>query len=395
MGLLDFFKKLKNDIIDPLDTSKKGNGSDTESKWATPKKEEERSTQNNFRDTQVKPDTYPDSNEAQLTEQEEYVAHDAPEVPLREDIPLEVPEDLPLTEIVENPSTTQKDKEALLQQALEEEQALLEEQLALRAERLKQEELKEQEINGANEPQINTDDQGQNPSYLGNLEHTALIDQLLRVPREERDDEWVGQFLSHVATASFVCGEPQVIQGPDNFPYFQIFIPEANKPFQCYVLEHMLDDFLLENGLGVALEPKDGQVEWILTYGDLLHYSVHRTFAIPNDHVFGKGKEGDEVIQQDEQVLVGAPSEYILPVPARAVIKSFLNAQGVAEPKVCIIDRSQYGKGQDLVFNLVPEQFESQVHYRAVMQALGWFIPRYYSYIGAQERAFDGHFLPL
>ncbi|WP_037500893.1 hypothetical protein [Sphingobacterium deserti] len=229
-------------------------------------------------------------------------------------------------------------------------------------------------------------------AYMGNLEHTAIIDQLLRVPREERNDDWVGNFLSHVATASFACGEPQVIQGPDNFPYFQIFIPEANKPFQCYVLEHMLNDFLLENGLGVALEPRGGEVEWVLSYGDLLHYSVHRTFAIPPDHPFGKAKEGDETIQSDEEMLVGSPSEHVLPKLARHVIKSFLQAQGVQDPKVCLIDRSKNDKGQDLVFNLVPWQFESQQHYRAIMQALGWFLPRYYSYIGAEERAFEGHF---
>jgi len=240
------------------------------------------------------------------------------------------------------------------------------------------------------------DDKASNDdAYLGNLAHTAIIDQLLRVPREERDDDWVGNFLTHVATASFVCGDPQVIQGPDNFPYFQIFIPEANKPFQCYVLEHMLDDFLLDNGLGIALEPKAGEVEWVLSYGDLLHYSVHRTFAIPNDHLFARGGGGDETITSDEQVLVGAPSELILPIKARGVIREFLRAQGVQDPKVCLMDRSNDGKGQDLVFNLTPWQFETEAHYRAVMQALGWFLPRYYSYTGAEEHTFQTHFLPL
>lgn len=248
------------------------------------------------------------------------------------------------------------------------------------------------EVEQGNEPGT---DHGQSGGYLGNLEHTAVIDALLRVPRAERGEEWIVNFLSHVATASFRCGDPQIIQGPDGFPYFQIFLPEANKAFQCYVIEHMLDDFLLENGFGVALEPKEGQVEWVLTYGDLLHYAVHRTFAIPNDHLFGKSGETDEIIERDEEVLVGAPSEEILPKRARMVIKSFLQAQGVKEPKVCLIDRSAAGKGQDLVFNLVPWEFENHAHYRAVMQALGWFLPGYYSYIGAQEKTFQDLFLPL
>lgn len=232
-------------------------------------------------------------------------------------------------------------------------------------------------------------------AYLGNLAHTAVIDQLLRVPRNDRDEGWISEFLAHVATASFACGQPQVIQGPDNFPYFQLFIPEANKAFQCYVLEHMLDDFLLDNGLGIALEPKDGEVEWVLSYGDLLHYAVHRTFTIPQDHLFGKGSEGDEVVGSDEQVLVGAPSESILPRRARLVIREFLIAQGINDPKVCLIDRSAYGKGQDLLFNLTPWQFDNEAHYQAVMRALGWFLPRYYSYSGTEEAAFKDHFVAL
>src|SRR5690606_41560205 len=60
-------------------------------------------------------------------------------------------------------------------------------------------------------------DHGQSGGYLGNLEHTAVIDALLRVPRAERGEEWIVNFLSHVATASFRCGDPQIIQGPDGF----------------------------------------------------------------------------------------------------------------------------------------------------------------------------------
>lgn len=387
MGVLDFFRKLKKEFVDGVEGVEKETVSENrKSTSAQPEANKLRTSNQVVSDAEIPVDP----KEEQLLKQEEYIAPPAPEEPLTEELPLEVPEDLPLTE--DAAVELLEDKEALLQAALAEEQALLEEQLALRTEQNK---LAATAQDPVNEPEKAETEEEKQASYLGNLEHTALIDQLLRVPREERNDDWVGNFLSHVATASFVCGDPQVMQGPDNFPYFQLFIPEANKPFQCYVLEHMLDDFLLENGLGVALEPREGQVEWVLTYGDLLHYSVHRTFAIPQDHPFGKVKEGDEVIATDEEVLVGAPSEHILPFAARAVIRSFLQAQGVTEPKVCLIDRASSGKGQDLVFNLVPEQFESQAHYRAIMQALGWFIPRYYSYIGAQERAFEGHFLPL
>src|SRR5690606_15500385 len=146
---------------------------------------------------------------------------------------------------------------------------------------------------------------------------------------------WVIKFLSHVGTASFACGNPQVIQGPDNFPYFQIFLPPSGVNFHSYVIQNMIDDFLLENGFGIALEPKGGDVEWVLTYGDLMHYSVHKTFAYPINHGFVKSSLENEVLDTNEKVLVGVPSESILPLRSRQVIKSFLQAQGVSDPKVC------------------------------------------------------------
>ncbi len=245
------------------------------------------------------------------------------------------------------------------------------------------------------EDKVQTETEEASPLYRGNLEHTALVKSLLETPKENRGDDWVISFLSHVATASFICGEPQVIEGPDKFPYFQIFLPKPATSFQCYVIENMIEDFLLENGFGVALEPKGNEVEWVLTYGDLLHYSVHKTFAYPTNHAFVKYSNDNEVLDVNEQVLVGAPSESILPAFARKVIKSFLQTQGVEEPKVCLINRQEYSKGQHLVFNIVPWQFESEAHYQSVLRALGWFLPGYYSFIGVKEDLFKDGFLPL
>ena len=235
----------------------------------------------------------------------------------------------------------------------------------------------------------------QSNGYKGDLEHTAIIKSLLETPKENRDDTWIISFLSHVATASFICGEPQVIQGPDKFPYFQIFIPKPGVAFQCYVIEKMIDDFLLENGFGIALEPKGNEVEWVLTYGDLLHYSVHRTFAYPTNHGFVKSGTDNEVLDVNEQVLVGTPSEKILPTNSRHVIKSFLQAQGIQEPKVCLINRQGDVSGQHLVFNIVPWQFESEGHYQSILRALGWFLPGYYSFIGVKEEVFKEDFVSL
>lgn len=230
---------------------------------------------------------------------------------------------------------------------------------------------------------------------MKNFEHTQVVGNLLKIGRESRDEKWMSTFLSHVGQAAFACGEPQVIKGPDGFPYFQFFMPKNEQLKEFYVLGDMLEDFLLENGFGIALEPRNNQVEWILSYGDLLHYAIHRTFAIPTSHIFEKSTLKDEVIDGSQSVQTLDPPVYILPVKARKVIKAFLEAQGVKEPKVCLLDRSEEGKGRDLVFNLAPWQFENENRYHQIMEVMGWFLPSYYSYVAIPEAALGEGFFKL
>ena len=73
--------------------------------------------------------------------------------------------------------------------------------------------------------------------YYGDLEKTNIIANLLTIPKAERDQEWTEDFLANIPAASFKCGDPQLISGPDGFPYFQLFLPEPGVGFQCYVIE--------------------------------------------------------------------------------------------------------------------------------------------------------------
>jgi len=42
----------------------------------------------------------------------------------------------------------------------------------------------------------------------------------------------------------------------------------------------------------------------------------------------------------------------------------------------------------NLVFNLTPAAFENEEVFRSVMQNLGWFLPRHYSFVGMKEESF-------
>ncbi len=233
--------------------------------------------------------------------------------------------------------------------------------------------------------------------YLGDLTKTNEIYHLVAVPKPDRDKTWDAAFLANLAEASFRCGTPQIIQGPDDFPYFQLFLPEPGVGFQCYVIDRMKDDFLLERGLGVVVNPGPAGPDWVLSYGDIVNFALTQEFYTTGETSFSK-EVSDEVIETEEQVLVGQPSETLLPRATRNVLREYLQTNGIATPKVALLMRrlrDKPGVSQDLVFNIGPRDFSSEALYRSVMQRIGWFLPRHYSFVGMQEAALTDSFLPL
>ena len=229
--------------------------------------------------------------------------------------------------------------------------------------------------------------------YLCDLNLTNKIFQLCEIPLSDRDEKWRAELISALPLASFKCGDPQVSRGEDGFPYFQLHLPEANTEFQCYVIDKMLDDFLLESGFGVTIHSKH-QVEWVLSYGDLVNYHLNKSFY--SDNGFFSKQQNDETISETEEVMIGIPSESILHKKQRKVLKEYLTNNEVKEPKILLMARKKGNAiTQDLVFNITNENFETEERYRNVMYYLSWYLPRHYSYVGIKEETFQDAFTPL
>jgi hypothetical protein len=232
--------------------------------------------------------------------------------------------------------------------------------------------------------------------YLGDLNKTNSIYQLIQTPKAERDEKWQSAFLQNIAQASFRCGEPQVITGPDGFPYFQLFLPEPHKSFQCYVIDRMKDDFLLSKGFGVVINPSSNNADWVLSYGDILNFQLNGTFYTTGETAFSNNQKS-ETIHEEEEVMIGQPSETILPKQTRRLIREFLKTNGVKHPKILLMMRHKKegtGVSQELVFNVTPKDFNSDDRCRNVMQAINWYLPRHYSFASMSEESIQG-FMPL
>lgn len=231
---------------------------------------------------------------------------------------------------------------------------------------------------------------------LGDLEKTIIIDNLLTVPFGERDEVWRDTFLNNIAECTLKLADTEVVIGPDGYPYFQLESVPKDQNFQAFVIRNRLLDFVLPKGFGIAINTQNENPDWIFTYGDLVNYSLNDEFYT-DESVFSQKNE-KTIIGKDEDILVGQPSELILPTILRTQLREFLDHYGVKNPKIMLIARNYKDESkvsQDLVFNIVPKQFRTEKEFSSLMDAIGWFLPRHYSYIGLDEFAVENGFMPL
>ena len=99
----------------------------------------------------------------------------------------------------------------------------------------------------------------------------------------------------------------------------------------------MKDDFLLDKGFGVAINPKENSVDWVFSYGDIVNLHLNNELSTKTDTV----EIANEVtIEKDEKVLIAQPSESFLPSQARQALRTFLKSIGIKRPKIMMVCRT-------------------------------------------------------
>ncbi len=212
---------------------------------------------------------------------------------------------------------------------------------------------------------------------------TQSVLELFETPWPQRDDGWRERFYDDVVEAAFATTEPKIFGGPDGFPYFRLVTPETEQAFEAYCVASLLE-FATDRGIGIAFNPGEAGADWVFTYGDLFTLRHFGMFEVPAEPP--TSKEAKEVLQESEEVMTGAPSDSFLPPYARDVLRHFLKtALGVESPKVLLMHRPSARPSQQLIFNLFPEDFETEEAYTTALQALKWFLPRHYGLTGVPQ----------
>lgn len=241
----------------------------------------------------------------------------------------------------------------------------------------------------------NQNQHNQQTTFLGDIEKTIIINELMTIPFSERNENWRDEFLQNIAGANLKLGDPEVIMSKDGFPYVQLQTVKANERFQAYVIENQLD-ILLEQGFGIVVNAHEGRPDWVFSYGDLANLKLNG-FFYTDKSIFSNPSEYHS-IGKDEKILVGQPSENIFPSYLRRQIKEFLQYSGVKNPKTMLIARhyeDEQSASQDLVFNITPVQFASEKDFHNIMNTLQWFLPKHYSFFGIDEMSIENGFQPL
>lgn len=229
-------------------------------------------------------------------------------------------------------------------------------------------------------------------SGLGDLEKTVLINALIQTPISERDQKWIASFLENIADANLKLGTPEVIIASDGFPYVQLETVTSNENFQAFVMSKQLPTLLLQ-GFGIVINAQNTQPDWIFSYGDIANFELNDTFY-SDDSVFSKHKE-NVVIGSDEKVLIGQPSDAILPKYIRKQLRDFLQHAGIKSPKTMLIARNFEDEElvkQDLVFNFTPNQFASEQDFQQIGNTVAWFLPRHYSILFIDDMSIENGF---
>src|SRR5690606_13158050 len=172
---------------------------------------------------------------------------------------------------------------------------------------------------------------------LGDLEKTVIINTLMETPFEQRDELWRDRFLQSVDGANLKLSVQEVAIAEDGYAYFLLETGNSNENFKAFVINQQLPN-ILKNGFGIIINAQHARPDWIFSYGDLVNLELNDEFYT-DDSIFSK-QQANLSIQADEQVLIGQPSDTILPKYLRAQLREFLHHFGLRHPKVMLIARN-------------------------------------------------------
>ncbi|PWY54499.1 hypothetical protein DGG96_16565 [Legionella qingyii] len=222
------------------------------------------------------------------------------------------------------------------------------------------------------------------PEYkAASVSATQELRALFEIDKPNRQAAWYNRLITCLPHAIFTSGEPEIIFNPAGLTYFNLelpeIIPEDSSSITCYTIPELIDSFLINEGVGIAIEAWNPKKAIDLSYGDVLGFHLYRTFTEPEAHPFKTNKPHVSIIHKGTDILVSDVPVQILPTTSIKLLEAIMLHFGIHDAKVKFLYIPETEQNE-LVFSFDKNQFESS-KLQVLLQKIGWFLPRYYSYL--------------
>lgn len=206
---------------------------------------------------------------------------------------------------------------------------------------------------------------------------------LFEIAKVNRRAAWHSRLMACLPHAIFVSGEPEIIFNPAGLTYYNLElperIPENGSAITSYTIPELIDTFLINEGVGIAIEARDPKQAIDLSYGEVLAYHLYRTFAEPESHPFITDKPRARMIREGTDILISDVPAQILPATSIHLLEALMQHFGINDPTIKLVTLPETEQ-HELVFSIDSNQF-TPYQTQALLQKIGWFLPRYYSYL--------------
>ena len=204
---------------------------------------------------------------------------------------------------------------------------------------------------------------------------------LLAVAFDDRDEKWEENFFKKLPGVSVEFLSDSPIEGPDGMAYLAVkTVDKDGEPADKVLV------WLGEKGVGLVVNPNDGQPDYVFSYGMIWNFLLHGEFISDQVNDSAGGKEVS--LEPGQEMMAGTPSEEYLPPHVRGIFKEYLSQQSVDKPKIVML--SQDGKNYDMCFSLESLGNPPQEEWQGILEAFSWFFPLHYSFSILSEEMIQG-----
>ena len=234
----------------------------------------------------------------------------------------------------------------------------------------------------------------------GPPEDMAADELLLRFSMAGRGPLWIERFHEAIATALVEVGEPgdphatdpRVVRGPDGFHYAEARVRRMGGlevPFR------ELARWCTDEGYGIALHPDRQPPDFVFSYGHLWSLRAYDSFDGDGVEPPMRSTSSEAVFDANAEILMGTPSEEMLPHFAREALARMFEGFGMPSRQVALLMVPDRHPSRTLVFDVAERYMPDPSSFRALLDTLSWYAPPGLALAAVDPEGQSVPFLPL